>query len=325
MNKKNNCKKYFLTLVLIVGVQFQAETFHNLMLPDALKQGNAYFIECTGFQQGSVLQFEFSDKSKSPKFPLVRFPVQTRRGLMRLNVKYVTAFLTGIHPLAHPGPGLIKVFNKNDKLLYTIKVVIEAVQWKKEVIALNNMLSNLVTKPDPEKEIQAKRYQEILNTVSQSHVWLIDRLQVPVVKARVTSEFGTQRHYVYANGSKNISFHAGVDFGKEQDTYIYASGSGRVVFAENRIITGNTAIIEHLPGVYSIYMHMENLKVKTLDNVTAGMVIGVMGSTGLATGTHLHWETRICNVPVDPMSLVHIDFFSKLHTINTTQEGGDFN
>ena len=56
-----------------------------------------------------------------------------------------------------------------------------------------------------------------------------------------------------------------------------------------------------------------------------GSVLGEMGQTGLATGVHLHWEVRVCNVPVDPMSLVRIDFFSKLHTIIPAQEGGDFN
>lgn len=208
--------------------------------------------------------------------------------------------------------------------MYTQPITITAESWQQEDVYLNNTLTALVTKTDPEKEAQAKRYQEIVATVNPAGVWLTKPLELPVSKPRITSHFGIQRRYIYSNGTKSITFHAGIDFGKEQDTTIYAAGSGRVVLAENRIVTGNTVIIEHLPGVYSIYMHMESLAVALNENVTAGMPIGSMGRTGLATGTHLHWEIRVSTVPVNPFSLMHIDFFSKLHTIVNIQEGGDF-
>lgn len=319
-----NKKMLLLLIVLLCVVSHQAEPLYQLMIPVVLKQGSAYFIECAGFPSGCSLQFEFSDKTKSPKFPLVRFYSWKDRYYGKQQRNTIAAFVCGIHPLAALGTAKITIFDKENTVIYTQPVTITAENWQKEDVYLNSTLTELVTKPDPEKEAQAKRYQEILATINPFGIWLTKPLEFPVSKPRITSQFGIQRRYLYANGSKSITFHAGIDFGKEKDTTIYASGSGRVVLAEKRIVTGNTVIIEHLPGVYSIYMHMDSLAVAPHGTVRAGMPIGIMGSTGLATGTHLHWEVRICTVPVNPLSLMHIDFFSKLHTIVETQEGGDF-
>ncbi|MEE0353111.1 MAG: M23 family metallopeptidase, partial [Treponema sp.] len=68
--------------------------------------------------------------------------------------------------------------------------------------------------------------------------------------------------------------------------------------------TGWSVVIEHLPGLYSLYYHMSQLKVKEGDIVKPGQVIGFSGSTGLATGPHLHWEMRLNMEAVNP------DFFT---------------
>lgn len=70
--------------------------------------------------------------------------------------------------------------------------------------------------------------------------------------------------------------------------------------AENRISTGWSVVIEHLPGLYSLYYHMSSLNVKENDYVKAGEKIGLSGSTGLATGPHLHWEVRLNMAAVKP-------------------------
>ena len=85
-----------------------------------------------------------------------------------------------------------------------------------------------------------------------------------------------------------------------EGTSVYASGSGRGVFAKDRIITGKTVIIEHLPGVYGIYFHLNTIAVVRGDYVDKGQFIGTVGSTGLSTGNHLHWEIRVGGVAVDP-------------------------
>jgi murein DD-endopeptidase MepM/ murein hydrolase activator NlpD len=76
-----------------------------------------------------------------------------------------------------------------------------------------------------------------------------------------------------------------------------------VVFASNRILTGNTIIIEHLPGLFSIYYHMSALDAAEGQIVEKGQVIGKVGMTGFATGPHLHWEIQSTGIAVDPDEL----------------------
>jgi murein DD-endopeptidase MepM/ murein hydrolase activator NlpD len=70
--------------------------------------------------------------------------------------------------------------------------------------------------------------------------------------------------------------------------------------AENRISTGYSIVIEHLPGLYSLYYHLSKMDVKEGDMVKKGQLIGLSGSTGLATGPHLHWEMRLNGEAVRP-------------------------
>ena len=75
--------------------------------------------------------------------------------------------------------------------------------------------------------------------------------------------------------------------------------------AENRISTGWSVCIEHLPGLYSLYYHMSKLNVEVGQIVEKGKLLGLSGSTGLATGPHLHWEVRLNIEAVNP------DFFTE--------------
>ena len=64
--------------------------------------------------------------------------------------------------------------------------------------------------------------------------------------------------------------------------------------------------IEHLPGVYSLYYHLSRIMVREGQHVAAGAVLGTVGSTGLATGPHLHWELRAGGVAIDPDTAVDV-------------------
>jgi murein DD-endopeptidase MepM/ murein hydrolase activator NlpD len=95
---------------------------------------------------------------------------------------------------------------------------------------------------------------------------------------------------------------------------VFAAGAGRVALAENRISTGWSVVIEHLPGLYSLYYHMDSLAVKAGQMVKQGEEIGKSGATGLATGPHLHWEMRLNGSPVNPdMFLGDFSFFDEKH------------
>ena len=114
----------------------------------------------------------------------------------------------------------------------------------------------------------------------------------------VISAFGTRRAY---NDGPVSSFHGGVDFPGEAGTPVHASAAGRVVLAEELKVRGNVVILDHGAGIFTMYCHLESIVAKVGDVVQAGDVVGLMGSTGLSTGPHLHWEMRVQGERVDAL------------------------
>jgi murein DD-endopeptidase MepM/ murein hydrolase activator NlpD len=70
--------------------------------------------------------------------------------------------------------------------------------------------------------------------------------------------------------------------------------------ASDREVTGKTLVIEHLPGLYSLYFHLSKIEVEKGAVVDRGSCIALSGSSGMATGPHLHWELRARGEAVDP-------------------------
>jgi murein DD-endopeptidase MepM/ murein hydrolase activator NlpD len=120
------------------------------------------------------------------------------------------------------------------------------------------------------------------------------------VPGSVTSPFGYRIHPIY--GTKRL--HAGVDFRAGHGEPIKAAADGRVILASSYGGYGNTVIVDHGGGVATLYAHQSRVAVSYGDRVAAGEVIGYVGSTGLSTGAHLHWEVRRGGAPVDPMQYV---------------------
>jgi murein DD-endopeptidase MepM/ murein hydrolase activator NlpD len=131
---------------------------------------------------------------------------------------------------------------------------------------------------------------------------------VPVEDGVITSYFGDRRLFVYVDVQSERSVHTGIDLAAPAGTPVLSSGGGRVALAVERLITGNTVVIEHLPGVYSLYYHLEEIRVDAGGQVSGGSVIGTIGSSGLATGPHLHWEIRVGGVCVDPSVMTGFSF-----------------
>jgi murein DD-endopeptidase MepM/ murein hydrolase activator NlpD len=173
-----------------------------------------------------------------------------------------------------------------------------------EDIDLDQDLSNLQTEKNELKSQQAQELWHILTTFRPDAVFQTRRFIVPVAKYVVTAPFAERRVYVFAHGGSQSSIHQGIDLAVPAGTPVEASGAGRVIFAGSWLMTGNTVVIEHLPGVYSLYFHMERLLVQAGQEVKQAEPIGLVGATGLATGPHLHWQIEIGGVAVDPMRLV---------------------
>lgn len=116
-----------------------------------------------------------------------------------------------------------------------------------------------------------------------------------------TSGFGLPRRY--ARGGP-VSFHEGSDIAAPTGTPILATNAGIVRTADFYPIKGGLTIIDHGAGVTSLYFHQSRITVEVGERVERGQVIGEVGSTGLSTGPHLHWEMRVARVPTNPMAWV---------------------
>ncbi|MEE9613072.1 MAG: M23 family metallopeptidase [Desulfatiglandales bacterium] len=97
--------------------------------------------------------------------------------------------------------------------------------------------------------------------------------------------------------------HSGVDLKGEREAPIKAINNGRVALTGNHFFTGLTVVIDHGGGIQSMYFHLDKITVKKGEMVTRGNVIGLVGSTGRATGPHLHWGIRINGARVNPLRL----------------------
>jgi murein DD-endopeptidase MepM/ murein hydrolase activator NlpD len=117
------------------------------------------------------------------------------------------------------------------------------------------------------------------------------------VQGRFTSGFGYRTHPIL--GERRM--HAGVDFAAPPGTPIVSVAPGIVIDAGYRRGYGNTVVIDHGGGVSTLYAHCSRLFVSEGQRVRQGQRIAAVGSTGLSTGPHLHFEVRINGVPVNPM------------------------
>lgn len=125
------------------------------------------------------------------------------------------------------------------------------------------------------------------------------QMSVPTA-GQVTSRFGSRFHPVL--GYRR--FHAGIDFGASYGTGIVAADSGKVIFAGWYGGYGNSVIVDHGGGLTTLYAHASRLNVREGQAVSKGQSIAAVGSTGLSTGPHLHFEVRRNGSPVDPMGFL---------------------
>jgi peptidoglycan hydrolase-like protein with peptidoglycan-binding domain len=104
-------------------------------------------------------------------------------------------------------------------------------------------------------------------------------------------------------GPRGNKFHPGVDFPAPAGTPVAAAGHGRVVFAGwDSGGYGNLVVIAHPLGVRSMYAHLSRVRVRLGQQVVAGSRVGDVGSTGFSTGPHLHFELRLGDAAIDPLS-----------------------
>jgi murein DD-endopeptidase MepM/ murein hydrolase activator NlpD len=206
--------------------------------------------------------------------------------------------LLGIPSTARAGPALVR-FEAGGLPIGELALSIEERHFEAEEIPLDQANSELRAQPDIRKTREAEQLWAILGRTG-GDIYAAGPFIPPVSSTRRTSFFGDRRVYRYTDGGRDTAIHAGVDYGVPTGTPVNACGDGKVVLARARIVTGNSVVIEHLPGLYSLYYHLDSIAAAEGHMVKAGQLIGRSGATGLATGPHLHWEIRVSGENTDP-------------------------
>jgi hypothetical protein len=146
---------------------------------------------------------------------------------------------------------------------------------------------------------EQKKLRELFDIVTPEKLWQ-GQFRFPLTGATKGTNFGKRR---ILNGQPR-SPHTGADFPSPTGTPVHATQSGRVVLAEELYFSGNTVIVDHGLGVYSLYGHLSATDVAVGDSVKAGTVLGKVGATGRVTGPHLHWGITVNKARVNPVRLV---------------------
>ena len=194
---------------------------------------------------------------------------------------------------------IIKIIEQNKTKEITKKVYKKKYQIQK----INGLPQKQVTPP---KEV----YERIKNDnkliaearlISSDHIFFSEKFIIPIDNVPITGVYGSQR---ILNGIPK-SPHYGLDFAAKEGTPIKAMQSGYVTLAENDLYyTGGTIIIDHGHGVSTLYMHLKKLNIKKDQKVSKGDIIGFVGKTGRATGSHLDVRLNWYELKLDPESIL---------------------
>jgi murein DD-endopeptidase MepM/ murein hydrolase activator NlpD len=145
---------------------------------------------------------------------------------------------------------------------------------------------------------EAAALQRIWKTSAAERLWTGPFVRP--VPGEAVSRFGTRSIF---NGQPRNP-HSGADFMSPSGTPIHAPNGGRVMLARDLYFSGNTVVIDHGLGVFSLLAHLSAIDVHEGDIVDADQIVGRVGATGRVTGAHLHWAVRIGDARVDPLSVL---------------------
>ena len=206
--------------------------------------------------------------------------------------------LVGIDLDVKPGTYAVAIDADPGKLRTTYHLIVTPKRFPTRRLTVDESFVN----PPPSEQARIERETKLINDVY--HAPAAERLWtgpfVRPVAEPANSRFGTRSIF---NGVPRNP-HGGADFLSPGGTPIHAPNAGRIVVARSLYFSGNTVIIDHGLGVFSLLAHMSAMDVNEGDRVAAGQVVGRVGATGRVTGPHLHWAVRANAARVDPVSLL---------------------
>lgn len=166
-------------------------------------------------------------------------------------------------------------------------------EWEYQELTLTGQAAEI---DQQARDEERARLRKIWTAVTPQPLWST-QFETPLNDVLgITANYGARRSY---NGGPYLTYHEGVDFSAYGGTPVYAPAAGTVVLAEPLYVRGGTVIIDHGIGLYSGYYHLSAVHATAGQTVQPGDLLGEVGTTGLSTGNHLHWDLLVNGIWVD--------------------------
>jgi hypothetical protein len=267
-----------LTLSLLVS---SAGAFEVQAEPSAIMPGDAFLVRVSGVKEMTRLKASFSSRQLS---------------------------------FASCGEGCFFAIGATDSKIgpgkRSVEVMIGSIKKRLQITIKRHVfpMIHLTLTPgkvalSPEDSERADREDKLLKSfwTQQSEKLWQGSFSLPLGN-EISTQYGVKR---IINKTKE-SIHAGIDIRGREGEDVMASNSGKVVLAEELFFGGNTLVLDHGMGIFSLYMHMSGFNRKAGESVSKGDVIGFVGSTGRSTGPHLHFGIKAQELSVNPVSFAKL-------------------
>ena len=209
----------------------------------------------------------------------------------------------GIDALTPPGPIPLSIAvwgpNGEQLLWQETALEIEAVNWPSDNIQIDGPNAALLAPAVQEADSRTRAPHQRFATPERHWTGIFD----PPSDAGISAGYGELRSF---NGGPISDYHRGIDFAAPNGAPIVAPGSGVVAWSGRTERRGNGMILNHGAGVFTGYYHLSEVLLQAGDVAERGAPIGRIGSTGLATGPHLHWEVVVRGVTVNPTPWIRL-------------------
>ena len=257
-----------------------------------------FYMSDNSLKQGDVLKLRVTSTVKLDK---PTFQIGSHKGTLFYvkedKIYYYMAYIgmsmywsLGSHKIVITLPFKFGVSKKT--LYFTLKDG----QFSKGTIRLSPTKKKVASKRGELKK-ESRNISRVFRTKTVKRIF--NKPFIRPAKGRISSTFGAYR--VYNDSGKTSRHHSGLDIANREKTPVYAVNDGVVKMSASLHSHGNTIILDHGLGVLSIYNHLFSRSVSDNQIVKQGQLIGLMGSTGIATGSHLHWGMSVQNIRVNPL------------------------
>lgn len=278
----------------------------------AADEGLLVEAKARALQPGELIVLTITARSESPasptvqifgrNIPVIPFPAPTTAGTPATSGARAWRALIGVDLGVKPGSYTASVTLHDGQRLLAARhpLLIAPKRFETRTLRVNPAF---VEPPASERARIAREAARLraIWTMSEPAARWTEPFVRPVPDP-ANSRFGSRSIF---NGRAR-SPHTGADFASASGTLIKAPNAGRVLLAQALYFSGNTVVIDHGLGLFSLFAHLSAFDVQEGDEVAPGAPVGRVGATGRVTGPHLHWAVRASGARIDPLSLLAV-------------------